>query len=44
MTVWQYLANSLAWSGVGLFAGMTLGQIGWGITVRHSGRRQDDDT
>lgn len=45
MTVLQYLANSLAWSGLGLMVGLTLDRIGPTV-AELSGRlnRHDDDT
>lgn len=43
--MWDYLANSLAWSAVGLFVGAALAELGWDIRALISGRRkQRDDT
>lgn len=42
--MWAYLANSLAWSGVGLVAGGVLAELGWDLRSLISGRRKRDDT
>jgi hypothetical protein len=40
--MWGYLANSLAWSGLGLIGGAALAEIGWdiGALIRDSGRHK----
>lgn len=45
--MWTYLANCLAWSGIGLLGGAALAQVGWDIrslvrSLAHSGRHRDD--
>lgn len=44
--MWTYLANSLAWSGLGLLVGAALTELGWDVSsiIRNSGRRNRDDT
>ena len=44
--MWTYLADSLAWSGLGLLIGAALAEAGWdlGSLIRNSGRRNDDHT
>lgn len=44
--MWTYLANSLAYSSLGLVVGAALAEAGWDIRslIRNSGRRRDDHT
>lgn len=46
--MWTYLANSLAYSSLGLIVGAALAEAGYdlGSIIRHaiSGRRKDDNT
>ena len=41
--MWAYLANSLAWSGLGLLFGAALAELGWDLGSLISGRRKKRD-
>jgi hypothetical protein len=42
--MWAYLANSLAWSALGLVIGAGLTEAGYDLTRFLTGRRNRDDT
>ncbi len=42
--MWEYVANSLAWSAFGLLGGAALTELGYDIRSLVSGRRKHDDT
>lgn len=42
--MWTYLANSLAWSGLGFVLGAGLAELGWDLRSLISGKGRHDDT